>query len=142
MGDPEFGRMLAGFVLAPTYTNEGNALVPAGIAALALLLYGVFHPVARKAREDRSAARLGATNGTGPAEQAAEAAVAAVAAVAAAAPEAPAAPAAPDVAMPAEVVLDEDGTGEEPVAEVVVLAPEPDANGERSPRPNRQARRA
>lgn len=129
--------VLAGFVLAPTYTNEGNALVPAGIAALALLLYGIFHPVARKARGDRSAARLAATDGTGPAEAAAEAAVAAAVPA-----EAPTAPAAPDVAMPAEVVLDEDGAGEEPVAGVVVLAPEPDADGERSPSPNRQARRA
>ena len=42
--------LLAGFVLAPTYTNEGNALVPFGIAALALALYAIFHPTARKAR--------------------------------------------------------------------------------------------
>jgi hypothetical protein len=40
-------------VLAPTYTNEGNAIVPIGIAALALVLYAVFHPVARQARSDR-----------------------------------------------------------------------------------------
>jgi len=42
--------VLAGFVLAPTYTNEGNALVPFGIAALALVLYAIFHPTAREAR--------------------------------------------------------------------------------------------
>src|SRR5438874_2882714 len=42
--------VLAGFVLAPTYTNEGNALVPFGIAALALVLYAIFHPTARRAR--------------------------------------------------------------------------------------------
>jgi hypothetical protein len=42
--------VLAGFVLAPTYTNEGNALVPFGIAALALVLYAAFHPTAREAR--------------------------------------------------------------------------------------------
>jgi UDP-GlcNAc:undecaprenyl-phosphate/decaprenyl-phosphate GlcNAc-1-phosphate transferase len=42
--------VLAGFVLAPTYTNEGNALVPFGIAALALILYAAFHPTAREAR--------------------------------------------------------------------------------------------
>jgi hypothetical protein len=42
--------LLAGFVLAPTYTNEGNALVPFGIAALALALYAAFHPTAREAR--------------------------------------------------------------------------------------------
>ena len=45
--------ILSAFVLAPTYTNEGNAIVPIGIAALALLLYAVFHPVARQARSDR-----------------------------------------------------------------------------------------
>jgi UDP-GlcNAc:undecaprenyl-phosphate GlcNAc-1-phosphate transferase len=44
--------VLAGFVLAPTYTNEGNALVPFGIAALALVLYAIFHPTARQARRD------------------------------------------------------------------------------------------
>ncbi len=42
--------VLAGLVLAPTYTNEGNALVPIGIAALALILYAIFHPTARRAR--------------------------------------------------------------------------------------------
>jgi UDP-GlcNAc:undecaprenyl-phosphate GlcNAc-1-phosphate transferase len=42
--------VLAGFVLAPTYTNEGNALVPFGIAALVLGVYGIFHPMAREAR--------------------------------------------------------------------------------------------
>ncbi|HKY75967.1 MAG TPA: MraY family glycosyltransferase [Acidimicrobiia bacterium] len=42
--------VLAGVVLAPTYTNEGNALVPFGIAALALILYAIFHPTARRAR--------------------------------------------------------------------------------------------
>jgi UDP-GlcNAc:undecaprenyl-phosphate GlcNAc-1-phosphate transferase len=42
--------VLAGLVLAPTYTNEGNALVPFGIAALALILYAIFHPTARRAR--------------------------------------------------------------------------------------------
>ena len=85
--------VLSGIVLYPTYTNEGNALVPFGIAALALLLYGVFHPVARKARGDRSAARLAAHERDGPGGAAAEA---------------PAAPDA-DVALPVEVVLDEDG---------------------------------
>ena len=44
--------VLAGFVLAPTYTNEGNALVPFGIAALALILYAIFHPTARRARQE------------------------------------------------------------------------------------------
>ncbi|MGH9000262.1 MAG: glycosyltransferase family 4 protein [Acidimicrobiia bacterium] len=45
--------ILSAFVLLPTYTNEGNAIVPIGIAALALALYGVFHPMARQVRVDR-----------------------------------------------------------------------------------------
>jgi len=53
--------VLAGFVLAPTYTNEGNALVPFGIAALALILYAAFHPTARRARQ----AAVAAGNGHG-----------------------------------------------------------------------------
>jgi UDP-GlcNAc:undecaprenyl-phosphate GlcNAc-1-phosphate transferase len=48
--------VLSGFVLAPTYTNEGNALVPFGIAGLALVLYAIFHPVARQARGLRAEA--------------------------------------------------------------------------------------
>jgi UDP-GlcNAc:undecaprenyl-phosphate/decaprenyl-phosphate GlcNAc-1-phosphate transferase len=36
--------LLSGLVLYPTYTNEGNALVPFGIAALALGLYTILHP--------------------------------------------------------------------------------------------------
>jgi UDP-GlcNAc:undecaprenyl-phosphate GlcNAc-1-phosphate transferase len=51
--------VLAGFVLAPTYTNEGNALVPFGIAALALILYAIFHPTARKARREAVEAENG-----------------------------------------------------------------------------------
>src|SRR5919109_1142980 len=51
--------VLAGFVLAPTYTNEGNALVPFGIAALALILYAIFHPTARRARRAAVAAENG-----------------------------------------------------------------------------------
>ena len=57
--------ILSAFVLAPTYTNEGNALVPIGIAALALLLYAVFHPVARQARSDRLPARARGRRGRG-----------------------------------------------------------------------------
>jgi UDP-GlcNAc:undecaprenyl-phosphate GlcNAc-1-phosphate transferase len=55
--------VLAGFVLAPTYTNEGNALVPFGIAALALALYAIFHPVARRTRRNRATADPGADAG-------------------------------------------------------------------------------
>ncbi|HZI39288.1 MAG TPA: MraY family glycosyltransferase [Acidimicrobiia bacterium] len=53
--------VLAGFVLAPTYTNEGNALVPFGIAALVLGVYAIFHPTAREARR----AALDNGNGNG-----------------------------------------------------------------------------
>ncbi len=55
--------LLSGLVLVPTYTNQGNALLPVGIAALGLLLYVVFHPGVRSARdaalEARDAAALG-----------------------------------------------------------------------------------
>ena len=54
--------VLAGFVLAPTYTNEGNALVPFGIAALALILYAIFHPTARRARREAEEAENGHTD--------------------------------------------------------------------------------
>ena len=36
--------LLSGLALLPTYTNEGNALVPFGVMALALLLYALFFP--------------------------------------------------------------------------------------------------
>ena len=36
--------LLSAFVLYPTYTGRGDGIVPAGIAALALLLYTFFHP--------------------------------------------------------------------------------------------------
>ena len=36
--------LLSAFVLYPTYTGRGDGIVPAGIAALALVLYTVFHP--------------------------------------------------------------------------------------------------
>jgi UDP-GlcNAc:undecaprenyl-phosphate GlcNAc-1-phosphate transferase len=42
--------LLSGLVLYPTYTGRGDALIPIGIAALALLLFTVFHPGARQAR--------------------------------------------------------------------------------------------
>jgi len=109
--------VLAGFVLAPTYTNEGNVLVPFGIAALALALYAIFHPVARQTRL-RNGIDAGEAEG------------------------AQAEPAAACVVPPDEVILDDDRAGEEAVAEVVVLAPEPKGGGERSPGPGRQTRRA
>jgi UDP-GlcNAc:undecaprenyl-phosphate/decaprenyl-phosphate GlcNAc-1-phosphate transferase len=43
--------LLSALVLFPTYTNRGNAVVPLGIGALALLLYVYFHPGVRSARE-------------------------------------------------------------------------------------------
>ena len=36
--------LLSAFVLYPTYTGSGDAVVPIGIAALALILFTVFHP--------------------------------------------------------------------------------------------------
>ncbi len=36
--------LLSGLALVPAYTNEGNALVPFGVMALALLLYALFVP--------------------------------------------------------------------------------------------------
>ena len=50
--------LLSGLVLYPTYTGRGDAVVPLGIAGLALLLFTIFHPGARLARngDDRPAA--------------------------------------------------------------------------------------
>jgi UDP-GlcNAc:undecaprenyl-phosphate GlcNAc-1-phosphate transferase len=42
--------LLSGFVLYPTYTNRGNAVVPFGVAALCVALYTLLHPQARRAR--------------------------------------------------------------------------------------------
>ena len=36
--------LLSAFVLYPTYSGRGDGIVPAGIAALALILYTMFHP--------------------------------------------------------------------------------------------------
>ena len=43
--------VLSALVLLPTYTGEGNAIVPVGVVALALVLYAFFHPGLRSARE-------------------------------------------------------------------------------------------
>jgi UDP-GlcNAc:undecaprenyl-phosphate GlcNAc-1-phosphate transferase len=40
--------ILSGVVLLPTYTNEGNAVVPFAVAALAVLLYTLLHPGVRQ----------------------------------------------------------------------------------------------
>ena len=42
--------LLSGVALLPTYTNRGNAMVPFLLAALALVLYILFHPGVRSAR--------------------------------------------------------------------------------------------
>lgn len=44
--------LLSGFVLVPTFTGRGNAVVPFVIAALALVLYTVLHPSVRNRRSD------------------------------------------------------------------------------------------
>ena len=44
--------LLSGLVLYPTYTGEGDAFVPLGVAAVGLILYTVLHPEARRTRED------------------------------------------------------------------------------------------
>lgn len=45
--------LLSGVALVPTYTNAGNAMVPFAIGALALMLYILFHPGVRLARQER-----------------------------------------------------------------------------------------
>ncbi len=42
--------LLSGLALIPAYTKEGNALVPVGVMALALLLYAFFFPGKREAQ--------------------------------------------------------------------------------------------
>lgn len=53
--------LLSAFVLYPTYTGRGDAIVPAGIAALALFLYTLFRPRLSKQRAQTN------TNGDGTA---------------------------------------------------------------------------
>ena len=48
--------ILSGFVLYPVYREDGNALVPAGVAALGVLLYTVLHPEVRRTRAQAVAA--------------------------------------------------------------------------------------
>jgi len=57
--------LLSGLALVPMYTNQGNAWVPFGIVALALLLFGLLHPGARHASDDVEPA-VGAGVGAGP----------------------------------------------------------------------------
>ena len=44
--------ILSGLVLYPTYTGEGNGLVPFGIAGLVLGLFTVLHPQVRRQRDE------------------------------------------------------------------------------------------
>jgi UDP-GlcNAc:undecaprenyl-phosphate GlcNAc-1-phosphate transferase len=44
--------ILSAFVLYPTYTGRGDAIVPLGVAGLGLVLYTVFHPGLRRAKVD------------------------------------------------------------------------------------------
>ena len=52
--------LLSAFVLYPTYTGEGDAIVPIGIAALALGLFSVLHPRWRGAVTEVDEAELDA----------------------------------------------------------------------------------
>jgi UDP-GlcNAc:undecaprenyl-phosphate/decaprenyl-phosphate GlcNAc-1-phosphate transferase len=42
--------LLSAVVLFPTYTGRGDALIPAGVAALAVVLYTLFGPGLRSRR--------------------------------------------------------------------------------------------
>lgn len=44
--------LLSSVALLPTYTNEGNALVPFVVLALLIVLYSFFHPTLRTAKEE------------------------------------------------------------------------------------------
>jgi UDP-GlcNAc:undecaprenyl-phosphate GlcNAc-1-phosphate transferase len=46
-----WSALLSFFVLYPTYTGSGDAVVPVGMAALLLMLFTLFHPGLRQARE-------------------------------------------------------------------------------------------
>ena len=50
--------LLSAFVLYPTFTGEGDAIVPIGIAALALLLFTILHPRLRGAVSEVDEAEL------------------------------------------------------------------------------------
>jgi UDP-GlcNAc:undecaprenyl-phosphate GlcNAc-1-phosphate transferase len=52
--------LLSAFVLYPTYTGDGDALVPIGIAALLLALFTLLHPRLRLLMEDVDEAALDA----------------------------------------------------------------------------------
>ncbi len=45
-----WSALLSGVVLVPTYTNQGNAVVPLAVVGLGVLLYTLFHPGIRQPR--------------------------------------------------------------------------------------------
>jgi UDP-GlcNAc:undecaprenyl-phosphate/decaprenyl-phosphate GlcNAc-1-phosphate transferase len=51
-----WSALLSAFVLYPTYTGKGDAIVPIGIAALALLLFTILHPRLRGTMQEPTAA--------------------------------------------------------------------------------------
>jgi hypothetical protein len=50
-----WSAILSGVVLVPTYSNAGNAVVPFLVAALAVVLFTLFHPGVRQPRADLGA---------------------------------------------------------------------------------------
>jgi len=60
--------VLAGLVLAPIYTHGGQVVVPFGVAALALGLYVVFHPGARRLRNGQAVEAVAVEDGAEPAD--------------------------------------------------------------------------
>ena len=50
--------VLSGVVLFPTYTNRGNAIVPAAVAGLGVALFTLFHPGVRRAGRVAAIERL------------------------------------------------------------------------------------
>ena len=49
-----WSALLSGFVLWPTYSGNGDAIVPMGIGAIGLLLFTVLHPRLRSSTEPLS----------------------------------------------------------------------------------------
>ncbi|MGH9165504.1 MAG: glycosyltransferase family 4 protein [Acidimicrobiales bacterium] len=64
--------ILSALVLFPTFTNEGNALIPIGIAGLLVALYTLFHPGVRQRVEAQVEARAEAERDEALAEHLAE----------------------------------------------------------------------
>ncbi|HUR18335.1 MAG TPA: MraY family glycosyltransferase [Acidimicrobiales bacterium] len=50
--------ILSGLVLFPTFTNEGNAVIPFAVAGLVVALYTLFHPGVRQKAETEAEARV------------------------------------------------------------------------------------